>query len=233
MYVLAKSFLHLILPFIYNCYMWLVYNTSKKTYIGVPRLWEMTACGENVLFALWHQDAFIGPFCLRGHSILTMISHSDLGDIISRVLLKSDFIPIRGGSKKGGKAALELIIQYMKTHSGVPCGIAVDGSRGPARKAKIGALLIARATGAPIYPMRIWAKRCLFAPTWDKTSIPLPWNHLLFTLGEAIVVPSSSNEVLLEILRSELERRLNELAKESREFFRNRIENLNLESAEL
>lgn len=207
------------LPAIYNSYMWMVYHTSKKTYIEVPKLWELTAQGENVLGAVWHQDAFISPFCHRGHDILTMVSRSNLGDVLTEIFRKCHFIPVRGGSSRGGKEALADIIEYLKTHRGVLCGIAVDGSRGPARKAQIGMVLIAQATGAPIYPMRSWAKRKLFAPTWDRTLIPLPFNHLVFILGEPIHVPPDANRTDLENFRQELERRLNELVRRSETFF--------------
>lgn len=209
----------LLVPPLYNSYMWLVYHTSRKTFNELPKLWDMIAAEENVLGAVWHQDGFISPFCHRGHDILTMVSKSDLGDILTQIFQKCHFIPIRGGSSKGGKEALAGVIDYMNTHEGVLCGIAVDGSRGPARQAKIGMLLIAQATGAPIFPMRSWAKRKLFAPTWDHTLIPLPFNHLVFFLGEPLLVPPDSDSDSLEQLRQELERRLNTLAERSETFF--------------
>jgi lysophospholipid acyltransferase (LPLAT)-like uncharacterized protein len=211
-----------IVPALYNSYMWLVYHTSKKTYVGVQKLWEMTARGENVLGAVWHQDGFISPFCHRGHDILTMVSFSSLGNVLTEIFRKCHFIPIRGGSARGGKEALAEIIEYINTRKGVLCGIAVDGSRGPERKARMGLLLIAQATGAPIYPMRSWAKRKLLAPTWDRTLIPLPFNHLVFILGEPITVPSDADREVLEGLRTELERRLNELVERSERFFHKR-----------
>jgi lysophospholipid acyltransferase (LPLAT)-like uncharacterized protein len=82
-------------------------------------------------------------------------------------------------------------------------------------------MLIAKATGAPIYPVRSWAKRRLLAPTWDRTMIPLPFNHLVFVLGEPMHVPMNAGSAMLEILRSELERRLNGLVEYSAEFFQN------------
>ncbi len=216
---LGKRLAVWMVPPLYNSYMWLVYHTSKKTYIGVQKLWELTARGENVLGAVWHQDGFISPFCHRGHDILTMVSRSSLGNVLTEIFRKCHFIPVRGGSSGGGKEALAEIIEYINTHKGALCGIAVDGSRGPERKARIGILLIAQATGAPVYPMRSWAKRRLFAPTWDRTLIPLPFNRLVFILGEPITVPADADREALESLRAELERRLNQLVERSERFF--------------
>lgn len=219
---LGKRLAVWVVPTLYNSYMWFVYHTSRKTYIEMPKLWETIARGDNVLGAVWHQDAIISPFCYRGHDILTMVSRSNLGDVLTEIFHKCHFIPVRGGSGRGGKQALAEIIEYLNTHRGVLCGIAVDGSRGPARKAQIGIVLIAQATGAPIYPMRSWARWRLFAPTWDRTLIPLPFNHLVFILGEPILVPSTASRAELESLRQELERRLNDLAARSEAFFARR-----------
>jgi hypothetical protein len=208
-----------IVPILYNSYMWVVYRTSRKTFHDVPALWERTDRGENLLAAVWHQDAFISPFCHRGHDILAMVSQSSMGNILSEILRKCHFIPVRGGSSKGGRGALAEVVEYLNTHTGVVCGMAVDGSRGPARRAKKGMLLIAQATGIPIYPMRSWAKWKILAPSWDKMLIPLPFNHLAFFLGEPLVVPEDVNADTVEQLRQELERRLNDLALQSEIFF--------------
>ena len=215
----AKLLAVWIFPLLYKSYMRIVYHTSRKTEIEFSTLWEMTARGENVLGAIWHQDAFISPFCHRGHDFHAMVSHSSLGNIATEILRKCDVTAIRGGSARGGKEALAEIIDYMNTHTGVLCGITVDGSRGPAYRVHRGIMHIAKATGAPIYPARSWAKRKVFAPTWDRTMIPLPFNHLLFILGEPMHVPEDASGTMLEILRMELERRLNELVAYSAAFF--------------
>jgi hypothetical protein len=199
--------------------MWVVYHTSRKTFHDVPTIWERVDRGENLLAAVWHQDAFISPFCHRGHDILAMVSQSSMGNILTEIFRKCHFIPVRGGSSKGGKEALAEVIEYLKTHTGIVCGMAVDGSRGPARRAKKGMLFIAQATGIPIYPMRSWARWKILAPSWDKMLIPLPFNHLAFFLGEPLVVPEEANADTVERLRQELERRLNELALQSESFF--------------
>jgi hypothetical protein len=216
---LGKYLAVALIPPLYNSYMWVVYRTSRKTFNNFPMLWEMIARGENVLGAVWHQDGFISPFCHRGHNILTMVSYSSLGNVLAEIFRRCHFIPIRGGSSKGGKEALAEVIDYINTHRGVLCGIAVDGSRGPARRARMGLLLIAQATGSPIYPMRSWARFKILASTWDHTLIPLPFNHLVFFLGEPLSVPPEAGPDAMEILRLELERRLNELADRSEKYF--------------
>ena len=147
------------------------------------------------------------------------MSYSSLGNVLTEIMHRCHFIPVRGGSARGGKEALSEIIEYINARRGVICGIAVDGSRGPARKAQIGMVLIAQATGAPIYPIRLWAKRKLFAPTWDRTVVPFPFNRLVFMVGEPIHVSRDADKDTLENFRVELERRLNGLVERAERFF--------------
>lgn len=217
---LGKRLAVLMVPFCYNSYMWLIDRTSKEVYSDLPIIWDAMDRGENVLGAVWHQDAILGPFIGRGRDIIAMVSHSSLGNVLTEIMRKCHFIPVRGGSARGGKEALSEIIEYINARSGVICGMAVDGSRGPARKAQIGTVLIAQATGAPIYPIRLSAKRKFFAPTWDKTCVPFPFNRLVFVAGEPIHIPREADRAALEGYRAELERRLNELAERAEDFFR-------------
>jgi lysophospholipid acyltransferase (LPLAT)-like uncharacterized protein len=206
-------------PPLYNYYMWLIYNTSREAYSDLSIIWNALERGENVLGAVWHQDAILGPFIGRGRDVITMVSFSSLGNVLTEIMRKCHFIPIRGGSSRGGKEALSEIIEYINARSGVVCGIAVDGSRGPARKAQIGMVLIAQATGAPIYPIRLWAKRKLFAPTWDRTCIPFPFNELVYMVGQPLHIPHDADRNSLEGYRADLEFRLNELAERAERFF--------------
>ena len=209
-----------LIPPIYNSYMWLVYRTSKEVHSDLHKGFDVSNRGENVLGAAWHQDAILGPRLGKGRGVVTMLARSDFGNVFSPVLQKLGFVPVRGGSGNRGMEALAEIIEYINARKGVICGIAVDGSRGPARKAQIGIVLMARATGAPIYPVRLWAKRKLLAPTWDKTMIPLPFNQLAFFVGDPIRIAADADRQALEDHRADLERRLNELVERAEDFFR-------------
>jgi lysophospholipid acyltransferase (LPLAT)-like uncharacterized protein len=217
---LGKLLAPVLIPPIYNSYMWLVFYTSKKAYIGLPELWDMTSRGENVITAVWHQDAFIGTFVFRGRDVLTMVSKSDFGDILAEIMQKCHLIPVRGGSGNYGREALAEMIEYLEARRGVFCGIAVDGSRGPARQVQPGIVIMAQETGKPIYPMRVWARWRLFAPTWDRTLIPLPFNHLVCMVGEPIHISPDADRETLDAHREELKDSLDMLVERSENFFR-------------
>jgi lysophospholipid acyltransferase (LPLAT)-like uncharacterized protein len=199
--------------------MWLVMRTSKQLHSDLPILWGALDRGEKVLGTVWHQDGFLGPLLGEGREVVVMVSRSDYGNVMAEVLRRLSYIPVRGGSGNRGMEALSEIIEYINTGKSVICGIAADGSRGPAQKAQIGTVLMAKATGVPIYPVRLWAKRKLVAPSWDRMTIPLPFNQLVFLVGDLIHVPPDADREALESYRAKLEDQLNKLVERSKNCF--------------
>ncbi|MFQ5901548.1 MAG: lysophospholipid acyltransferase family protein [Thermodesulfobacteriota bacterium] len=203
------------LPIIYRVYMGVTYFISKKTYINFEGFWERVEKEEDVLCALWHQDIVMAPFFYRKNKkkeIATIASKSRDGEIIVNVLKRFGFITIRGSSSRGGAEALRSMKGYFEKCKGALAGITVDGPRGPAGKVKAGIILLAKETGATIYPLRGWAKRKILLNSWDRTMIPLPFNHFVFVCGEPIIVPKDADKKTLHRIRGDLELSLKEIA---------------------
>ena len=217
---IAKRLTVWLLPPVFNAYIRLVYHTSKVAHSDLPKIWEASDRGEDVLGAIWHGDAALGPFLGRGRGVVSMVARSDFGNLMAEIMRKLHFIPVRGGSGNHGMEALAEIIEYINARKGTVVGIAVDGSRGPRHKAQIGTALLAKATGAQIYPVRLWSKRKLIIPTWDKMAIHLPFNQLYFAVADPIHVAPDADREALENHRAELECSLNELVERSENFFR-------------
>lgn len=207
-------------PIVYKTYMSIVYYTSRKTFHNFSGFRDALASGQNAFTAVWHQDAVISPFAHRGKRIVTMASHSKDGEIVARILERCGFIPFRGSSSARGREALCEIAGYLKTHRGVWVGISVDGPRGPAFVFKPGLIHLAKITGSPIYCLRSWAKHYVSARSWDRTMIPLPFNHLIFIMSDPVLVPPNAEEEEFEGIRQSLEATLREMKKRSEEYFR-------------
>ena len=78
---------------------------------------------------------------------------------------------------------------------------------------KRGALVIARETGKPIMLARLWYKRCIRLPSWDRLALPIPWNRIRIQLaGPYFVPPEARTRADLEVLRVRLETDLAQLA---------------------
>ena len=91
---------------------------------------------------------------------------------------------------------------------GRPSGFAVDGPRGPARKAQPGAVWLAKLTGNPVVPFHMEASKFWSLRSWDRTQIPSPFSTVVVAVGAPIDVPRDADEAALERKRVELEESL-------------------------
>jgi len=206
-------------PMIYKAYMRLVFWTSRVEAVGLQSLFAGADGGGVSLGAVWHQDIIAGGFFFRGRKVVAMASQSPDGEIAARALKRCGYIPVRGSSSRGGKEGLKEMLEYLRSHRGVIAGLSVDGPRGPAYRSKLGMLILAREMRVPLFPVRVWARRRILFQSWDRTMLPLPFNHIVAWTGEPIVVPCETKDADLEPYRAELDRRLNELVRVSLERF--------------
>ena len=208
-----------IVPLLYKGYMNFVLLTSKRVFYNFDQMKKLNSEGANILGSAWHQDAVFGPFAFRNYNVVTMASKSDFGEIMARMLKAIGYVAIRGGSSMGGGDALAEVTEYFRSKGRLFCALAADGSRGPFRKVKKGILVIAKETGAPIFPVRTEARWRVLLPTWDRTLIPLPFNHLVYFCGKPMYVPADATLDVIEAKRQELEDSLMGLVKRSDEYF--------------
>ena len=70
-----------------------------------------------------------------------------------------------------------------------------DVPPGPARRAGLGIVTLARITGRPIMPVAIASSRLISFPTWSRLTINLPWSTCGSAVGEPIFVPHDAKDV--------------------------------------
>jgi lysophospholipid acyltransferase (LPLAT)-like uncharacterized protein len=208
-----------IFPPIYKAYMHLVFLTSRRVYYNYESMLNQYLQGASTLGAIWHQDVILVPFTFRNYNIVTMVSKSDLGEIMAFVVRRMGFVPVRGGSSMAGGEALAGVIDYIRSHKKMLFGITVDGSRGPKYTVKKGIIIVAKESGVPIYPVKAWAKRKMFLPTWDNTLVPLPFNEFVYFMGDPVHVPADATLEVIEAKRQELEDELLRLTERSKDHF--------------
>jgi len=212
----------------YMAYMWLVFKTSRKTEFNLEVLRERLAKGDNAIGVTWHQDAILAPYFHRPFRPLMMVSPNSSGEFMDVVLRICNFTTFRGATSgqfryKWGRQALRDMIDHLNSHPGTLGGLILDGSRGPAQKVQMGAVIFSRDTGAPIIGMRHWARRHICLNTWDRTMIPLPFNHLIFLATDPVSVPADASEEEMERCRQEIEARLLTITETSENYFQSPI----------
>ena len=183
------------------------------------------ATGKPILYATWHFDfpaiAYLfGCYLERDKTLrgTVMVSASQDGELVARVLKIFGFEVIRGSSHRKGVEALSRMIKMVKR--GYHTGLMADGSKGPARKAQKGIILVAKYTGAPIMPVIMTGKPRITFPSWDRTHLCLPFGTMVTAFGNAIFVDAKASRKDIEMARKELEKQLNILADKVEEFLK-------------
>lgn len=201
---MAASFVHGILR--------LVCSTYRFKVINLEPVQEKLRNGKHALFCLPHQHilpclVLLRP-CLGEFDPAVMISRSDDGQLVGNMINKLGAHSPRGSSKKGGKEAMEEMIDWINTRG--PGIHIVDGPTGPAGVIKPGAVRIAQRTQSEIIPVRITCDRFWQAKSWDKFLIPKPLSTITLTFDINVIHPPAedASPEEFEKVRLELEERM-------------------------
>jgi lysophospholipid acyltransferase (LPLAT)-like uncharacterized protein len=138
-----------------------------------------------------------------------LISPSVDGELGAMLVRSVGAEVIRGSSTHTGARALRDYYQAL-AHDNVSPAITPDGPRGPARKFKPGAVLLAQLSQRPIIPMAYAASRA-WKIKWDRFVIPKPFARIAIVVGEPVYVAKGLDAAGLERLQVEMEQRLNAL----------------------
>src|SRR5438105_5568452 len=124
--------------------------------------------GERLVFAFWHgQLAMIqAPYRGRATGICIQVSRHSDGEIIARAVRPYGIRAARGSATRGGIASVREMLEAHR--EGYDLAIAVDGPRGPLHEAKPGAIRLAQATGARLFPVACAPRRGHVFASWDR-----------------------------------------------------------------
>lgn len=167
--------------------------------------------GKKMIAAIWHQRIFIVMGYARRFQVYkpsVMISQSRDGEMIADIYSRFHFRPVRGSSSRGGKEALAAMISDLAQNQ-----VAVhvlDGPRGPRGIVKPGLIVMAQASGVPIFPFYITVDRAWVLKSWDRTLIPKPFSRVFVRWGSPFYVPEHLDDTGFETIRHEIEQHMKE-----------------------
>lgn len=188
------------------CALWFLGKTTRKRFINGEALFACWQRREPVIVAFWHGRILLMPFPYRGQKACIMNSMHRDGEIITRVIKRFGISAVRGSSTRGWMGGLKGMLAAYR--QGYDLIVVPDGPRGPRYKAKPGILQLARATGAPIFPVTYGAAWKTTVKSWDRLLIPLPFSRVTYVAGSPIHVPADASPELMEEKRQELEEAL-------------------------
>lgn len=180
--------------------------TARTRLLGGDDLFGRWQRGERIILAFWHSHSLMMPLQVRGQPICIMNSLSHDGEIVTRAVARWGIRSVRGSATRGGlRGFMQLLDAYRHGENLV---LAPDGPKGPRHEAKPGIIHLAKATGAPIFPISYTASPHLQLPTWDRMIIPLPFSRVVYVVEEPISVARDASAEDIEKHRAELQRRL-------------------------
>jgi lysophospholipid acyltransferase (LPLAT)-like uncharacterized protein len=136
------------------------------------------------------------------------------GEWTARLMARFGYRAARGSTSRGGSRALVQLRRELA--DGHAVAFTVDGPRGPAGVVQPGAVWLAGATGHPIVPFHIEARRSWTTRSWDRAQIPRPFSHVAIAVGQPFLV-SGTNDDVVERRRAELETALHGLERQVRQ----------------
>ncbi|MCK5542613.1 MAG: DUF374 domain-containing protein [Desulfobacterales bacterium] len=166
--------------------------------------------GGSAIISVSHQHFFVFIKALKKYfkyDFAGMVSKSSDGDIFTAIGLLNGYIDIRGSSSRGGKEAMELMIEFLKKKSTVGV-LASDGPKGPLGITKPGSIRIAQKSGAVIFPCSAIANSVWHVNSWDNNMIPKPFSKVTIKFSKKILADSIETNDDFENKRIELQNSL-------------------------
>jgi lysophospholipid acyltransferase (LPLAT)-like uncharacterized protein len=186
----------------------LVWKTSRFV-VEPPDLYERMAREAPLIAAMWHGQHFLVPFAKGDHRFKVMITRHRDGEVYAMVAQRLGVDVIRGSGahggrhdRKGGVGAFMAMVDALR--QGWNVTLTADVPK-VARVAGLGVIMIARASGRPIFPVGVATSRRITLDNWDKTAINLPFSRGAVVVGEPIRVPADADDEGLEQARKQLE----------------------------
>lgn len=167
---------------------------------------------EQVVLAFWHEfnlAAAVAAHRLRRHRYhVSFSTRTFRGEVMSTMLSAlasgSLQLPAEGERSEAARVSLELARAGREGASPV---VSPDGPFGPYRRAKPGALIVAREAGVPLQPWAVAVRPpWRLEGRWDRHVVPLPFCRLRVEQGQPIRVgPREPLRPMLVRLQAELD----------------------------
>lgn len=160
-----------------------------------------------LIFSFWHNRILLMPYLYRKYfpkrKLIALVSRSNDGKFLSRVLGQFNLVPAEGSSSKKGASAFKAAIKAAKKE-GYDIAVTPDGPRGPCYFFQEGVIHLSRLSGLPIVPVSYQLESKIELKSWDKFQIPIPFSRCRIFVGPLFSVPKSPSENEMSFLKKEL-----------------------------
>jgi hypothetical protein len=222
--LLRTSWVQQLLGLLLAGYMGLVKSTTRWEVRGKEAIEPIWAGRKGVVGCVWHARVLmtIAGWPTHVQPATILISRSPDGEFVAHAARHHNIGVIRGSARnptktkeKGGLAAFRAMADHIA--AGGCIAVTPDGPRGPRMRASLGAVRLARATGAPMMAYAWSTSSRVVFDSWDRFILPLPFARGVIVWKGPIDPPPPDDPAALEAKRLELETAMNAAAREADE----------------
>lgn len=170
---------------------------------------------SNYVLAFWHGTMLLPWYVNRNKNLAAIVSSSSDGELLAHALTKWNYKVARGSSHKGGKEALETLIEFAKADYSV--AITPDGPTGPPKVMKAGAVITAKKARIPQVLLGVHIDRKFMLQSWDSFEIPKPFSKAVIYFSKPIFFDENLTYEETDIKIRETGNLLNKLQSKARE----------------
>ena len=157
------------------------------------------------IYVCWHECLLMPVGLFSRNEITVLASQSHDAEWLSQIMLWLGGGVVRGSTTRGGMRAVRELLRLAGRKS---LATAIDGPRGPRRRAQIGIIYLAWKTGLPIAPFGYGYRRPWRARSWDRFVLPRPFERASCVGGRLIRIPPDADDNDLEGYRAAVQAEL-------------------------
>jgi len=181
--------------------------TLRFEVLGRANVEKVWTAKRPCIWAFWHRCIIPIAWYGRNRGIVIMNTTAFDGQWTRKVIEWLGFDTAQGSSSRGGLRGLAVMAQRIK--EGLDCGFTIDGPRGPRYVAKVGPVLLARMTGAPIFVFHVAVDRGkTIEKTWDHFLLPSLFASAILIGHPPIYVPQDADSETIRAKHEEMQKAL-------------------------
>ena len=184
-------------------------KTLRLSVEGERAYRDLRRAGRPVVIMVWHGKIFSPPYIFRRRGIMPLVSPSQDGELIARLIDGWGYKIIRGSGSHMMKRAWVYLKRELE--AGGEVLIVSDGPKGPDRVLKLGSIKLATETGAVLLPYTFTAARKWIFRSWDRFEVPHPFSRAAVVYGQPIEIARGLDAEGMERERQRVEKILVEL----------------------
>jgi len=168
---------------------------------------------KNFIVAFWHGTMIVPWFIQNKKNMAALVSQSKDGDLLTKLLTNWNYKVVRGSSSSGGEAALESLMELTMQNYSV--AITPDGPRGPKKKFKAGAVVLAKKTNLPLVLLGAGYRRKIILKSWDRFKIPYFFSEVNIICSDPVYIDKNLDYDKTSEMILKCEVQLNDLQKQA------------------